>query len=359
MKAPKRNPLSKQVADILREQILSGRWGNKLPGYRPLCEELAVSQPTVKSALAILTSEGILLPAEPAKSRTIAPKAISKTSKKIKHLIVITPKPMEALHSVILSILRPIILEVQKRGWSSELIVTPAYKQSDPCSTLDKLKEEHSADSWLILSPERPMIEWADQSSLQILALGGDVQRSEIPSLGNSLSIMSIQAFSKLLSIGHRRIIMGTVGLKAGIAEATNKALQQCFRNYNSTFSSNYNIADFPRNNPQKFWEILENIFTLTPPTAIILPTCHYLATLLSFCNMRGIRIPEDLSVIVVANSSHLPWFRPQIAHFDTPTKQLSKQLIEWIINHPTQNRGYKDFELPYVPGKSVQPPSS
>jgi DNA-binding GntR family transcriptional regulator len=50
MKSLRRLSLAEQTAEYLRERLLSGYWGGKLPGVNPLCAELQVSQATVRAA---------------------------------------------------------------------------------------------------------------------------------------------------------------------------------------------------------------------------------------------------------------------------------------------------------------------
>ena len=52
--------LSDAVAVYLREVILRGDFGDRLPGERPLAEMLKVSRTSLRMALDLLTAEGLL-----------------------------------------------------------------------------------------------------------------------------------------------------------------------------------------------------------------------------------------------------------------------------------------------------------
>lgn len=52
--------LSDAVANYLREVILRGEFGDKLPGERPLAETLKVSRTSLRMALDLLTAEGLI-----------------------------------------------------------------------------------------------------------------------------------------------------------------------------------------------------------------------------------------------------------------------------------------------------------
>ncbi|MGI5292919.1 GntR family transcriptional regulator [Nonomuraea polychroma] len=55
--------LFKQLADILRAEIARGRWrpGDRLPSETALMQEYEVGRNTVRSAIAVLKSEGLVM----------------------------------------------------------------------------------------------------------------------------------------------------------------------------------------------------------------------------------------------------------------------------------------------------------
>src|SRR5947209_8144946 len=57
----RRADLARQVADVLRHQILGGAYPNRsLPGEAALGREFTVSRNTVREALALLRGEGLI-----------------------------------------------------------------------------------------------------------------------------------------------------------------------------------------------------------------------------------------------------------------------------------------------------------
>jgi DNA-binding transcriptional regulator YhcF (GntR family) len=53
--------VTEQVAEILREGLLRGRWRGTMPGRLRLAAELGINHKTVKAALKILEDEGVLV----------------------------------------------------------------------------------------------------------------------------------------------------------------------------------------------------------------------------------------------------------------------------------------------------------
>lgn len=54
-------PRYRQLTDILRRQIVSGELTGRLPGEKTIMQEYGLSQGTVRHALLILRSEGLIV----------------------------------------------------------------------------------------------------------------------------------------------------------------------------------------------------------------------------------------------------------------------------------------------------------
>ncbi len=65
---------AEQVADRLREEILSETWTNEIPGRNLLAKDLGVNHKTVDAAIALLERDGILAGQGPRRrKRIVAP----------------------------------------------------------------------------------------------------------------------------------------------------------------------------------------------------------------------------------------------------------------------------------------------
>lgn len=51
-----------QIVDAIEHEIVSGRWraGSKLPGERPLADEIGVSRPVIREALRVIAERGLI-----------------------------------------------------------------------------------------------------------------------------------------------------------------------------------------------------------------------------------------------------------------------------------------------------------
>ena len=71
MQPLRRLSLAEMSAEHLRDGLRAGRWGEVLPGVARLAAELDVSRDTVRSALRLLESDGLLGSGGPGRSRSV------------------------------------------------------------------------------------------------------------------------------------------------------------------------------------------------------------------------------------------------------------------------------------------------
>ncbi len=81
---------------------------------------------------------------------------------------------------------------------------------------------------------------------------------------------------------------------------------------------------------------MLGGFFEITPPSLIIVGETRHLITIYSYCMSRGIRIPDDLSVILLVEGKHAPWLYPPPTYFKLHHKAIIKKLITYIEHYPT-----------------------
>jgi LacI family transcriptional regulator len=94
-------------------------------------------------------------------------------------------------------------------------------------------------------------------------------------------------------------------------------------------------------------------------PTGFVLYTPHMLAAVLLAAQRRGLRIPEDLSIIVVSENQR-PLFGKVFATMLLPEYRMGKtavELLERKMEAPDESLPPCALPLPYTAGETVAPP--
>jgi len=94
-------------------------------------------------------------------------------------------------------------------------------------------------------------------------------------------------------------------------------------------------------------------------PTAMVLTSSNHLLTSLSWLVSKGIRVPDDVSLVVLPND---PWYSelyPPVCHYKPNTKTFSHGMAERVLELVEFGRvARKPLAVPveFVPGATIGP---
>ncbi|PQJ28724.1 substrate-binding domain-containing protein [Rubritalea profundi] len=96
----------------------------------------------------------------------------------------------------------------------------------------------------------------------------------------------------------------------------------------------------------------LDSSFQISPPTALIASSCpNYFATQ-SFLLNRGIRVPQDLSLICVDDEPHFSQCRPSVSHIRWSSRSVANRIVRWVRNI---REGKKDTRQTMIKAEFVE----
>lgn len=344
-----------QVAAFLREEVIRGKWPRFLPGRDRLAEELGVNAKTVESALRQLETEGLLLASEKGRSRRIADLATERSAS-LRIALLLSEKQDRAVDFI--SDIRHHLLHAGHDAFHAEkslvdLAMSPAR--------INALVSRTPADAWIVVAASLEVLEWFSNAPVPAFALFGPMTGIPIAGAGPRKAPAIAEAARTLLSLGHRRISMlvrprrrhPVPGLpeQAFLAELKEHGIPP----------SPYHLPDWEEN-PERFHEMLDSIFRLTPPTALIVDEAALYIAVMQFCLDRRLRVPEDLSLVCTDADPGFSWCHRRVAHIDWNRGPVLRRLYQWAEH---LSRGKPDkrqvfSEAKFVPGETIgsAPPS-
>jgi len=172
-----------------------------------------------------------------------------------------------------------------------------------------------------------------------VLALFGRRRQVRIASVGPDKRAALVAAVRALLGLGHRRIVMLTRRMRRlpvpGLYE-------QAFLDELAAHGIDpgpYHLPDWEESG-EGFHEQLARLFQFTPPSALILDEVPFFVATLDFCANRGIRVPEDVSLVSADASPGYDWCRPSVAHIRWDSRPVVRRMLRWAAN---VSRGKED----------------
>jgi LacI family transcriptional regulator len=348
---------SGQLAEMLRGRISAGEWVKSLPSERVLAKEFLVSRSCLRSALEILSNDKVIgesrqsLPRE-ILSRSITPVRRTREIRLATSVADITKSPHLLFQLTTLrKLLAPANLLVEKA-------TVPGYNATDdPSRGLQRMVEAAPDRIWVLHLAAEKVQRWFAENKIPCLVFGSTFAGIDLPKIDIDFRGAGRHAAGRLLSLGHRRIgVMMSRTILAGdeyLLAGINDALQSHLDDAGMIPEPLVLRHDF---HVERLASTLDKTFSrLDRPTALIIHNEHHLLTTVTHLMSRGIRIPEDVSVISLVNDSALERLSPAIDRYcvgDRLIEALARGVMSLYAN---ESRALKRSILPEpIPGRSV-----
>lgn len=321
---------------------------------------MGVSRRTMEAALAQLEADGMLLPAKARRGHFIHPGAKSAVeNQSSQRLFVASSVPLQACDYVSREIVEGISGLLVRKGWEVDHVVNRALSAPKLERELERQADGLAPGMWLLLEPALPAVRWAVSSDLRAICLGGEAREQPILCAAVSLRDMAAAAVKELLAAGHRRIVVPIPPFSENAVATLTSVVAECFRAKGTPFSPAYNTPVLAERTPEALWECLRGVYSVTPPTAFVLMQIVELHLFQSYCLRRGLRIPEDVSVVLLDDDPRLSWVKPEPTRFRYPVRRFIRTVARWLENFPAKDRrGLTLLEPEFIKGGTIASPA-
>lgn len=347
--------LVEKTADWLRREIPAGRWGGRIPGIPTLARECGIAEGTARRAIRLLEKDGVLSYAGPGRRRQLAVTDGALALPRQMRVMVLLRDSLAVEDEGFRWSLAAIQAELEARGHRFVLLAKSQADLKYDDARVMKFVENIEADLWVVVAGSRLLLEWFVARPVPVFALGGGAVG--IPGLavyGGDAGLARAEIIRRLCELGHRRIVYFLPHfVRAGAA----KHIQRELAEFGIT-AGPFNLPDWDET-PGDLQERLARMFRISPPTVIFATSPVWLAGILSFLAEKGLRVPQDVSLVCGNHADFLDWHRPAIVHFKHDDVRLMRRVVQWVDNRA---HGRDDVRASVVPikiveGESIGPP--
>ncbi|MBL6923170.1 MAG: substrate-binding domain-containing protein [Akkermansiaceae bacterium] len=341
---------AEQVAEHLRLAILRGELGGTMPGAHPLAAELGVNHKTVKAALKELEREGLLVPQGAGLGRKIVPP--EEHAPPALRVAVLFYEKGDELHDLYTRF-------QNKLKAAGHTVVHAPKNQTDLGGNLQRLAhmiEGTGADAWVVISGSGEVLQYFEQRQIPVFALYGWASGLRIAGIAANNVPAIAAAMRRLIALGHRRIVMlesrATLSNPGPDCAAFLDELAA-----HGIEAGNYNMPGW-EGGYDGFYRCLESLFARTPPTAMFLfSTAEYFATT-QFLVHRGLRVPQDVSLICCDVAPYFKRYQPTISHVRWSAQLMVNRIARWATNisHGKEDTRQTKIAAEFVEGETVGP---
>ena len=322
------------MAEVLSQDIADGVWQHRLPGYRVLGKRYGVSRPTCEDALKILERREVIGAARPREARKILefPTKVSPASNRQLLIIGDTQRPMTPG-------------EEELVGWISELwrrsggdVMREAghlQRHREPKTLLARWIRKAGADSILLYLPPVAWVEVAESSGLPCYALGGVFLASSGILSGSGLSVSKflVEVVREAIKLAHRRIlvVIRRVASKASMRESIAERIEHLLGDGANEQQVSVSVLTPDLPSPQDWHSWWSSVLVREQPTLVIVDSVYEAVSLHDHCLRHGIRMPQDLSMVVMEDTPILEWMNPPPTRYRFQNEKVMKYFRHWF----------------------------
>lgn len=342
---------SEQVAAHLREEVRRGTWRGLLPGVKLLATQLGVNHKTVQAALEQLEQEEVLVNEGPRRRRRIA-REWADGGKRPLRLAILCFGDGDRREDHIKEIRHRLIEAGHSPFFASRTLEDLEFSQKRVAAFVS----EGAADAWLVVAGSREVLAWFGEQDFPVMALFGRWGQARVAGVGPRKAPAYEEMVARLSALGHRRIVMLARSQRIlpvpGIPE---QAFLGALEANGIPVSPAYNLPVW-ENTRVGFHRQLETLYQVTPPTALVVQEPVLFTAAQQFLARRGLRVPEDVSLVCSDADPIFEWQVPSVAHIRSDSAPWVRHVLRWAARVSSGRPYYRQLVNPaeFVPGGTM-----
>ena len=352
---PHRVSLASQAGAYLREGIRKGLWENWLPSERELCEELQVSRFTLRVALKELARQGITK-AVAQKGTQILTSSITRRSKVNISVGIMTPDRLTDVRphfSLWISKLRELLL---KNKILFDVFEGHHLFEGSIEKRLEKLQSQSPHNCWILHRTTKQIQQWFFDNRIPCVVAGTPATAIELPFVDIDNHALSLHALGHFYGKGHRKMAYLYDDGKTGGGRLCVKTIEGGLVHYSgepmrtSTFDLGSSV--------EKCLRVMDRIMMMgDPPTALLIGSSFKCITAMSHLQLKGYKIPDDISIICRDNDHFLNYFTPTPSRYSADPTKFAKRIFGTtmkVVNREVITKRANVLVPDFIEGQSV-----
>lgn len=317
------------------EGLGDGTWSDVLPSLQDLAKALRFSPPVITQALRRLASRRLIASPGPRRRyRILAGKPVATKAPRPsdgRRLLILTQNGPEAWDESQRRVVMEILDDAAADGWACARETSDFLGARNPRKGWDKLLAHHRPSHLVAIQGTRTLAEWAARRGVRTAFIGGQqVDPSLAAGIGIRMSDILRHCLAHLTRLGHRRILIPIWGglrqLPAFCARELGAALgmdQARLLGEGWVFGApSTKLADHRS-------RLLRHLRKLRPTAVVTIDWRDYLVA--SQClEDEGLRVPADVSLVVLNHGPDAEWVRPAPAHYLIDQGYFAREVRAW-----------------------------
>jgi DNA-binding LacI/PurR family transcriptional regulator len=329
MKPIVRSTVAAETAKGLGELLNSGHWGGAVPGVVEIAKQFRVSKFSARGALKILESEGILKSRGAGRARLFISKETGSIRKSFR-IGILPTIPLRQDNAFVQQIISMIREDVEQSGHHCFISSRSLSQLGHNAGRVLKHIQRETADAWITYRANRDVLAEMAGQTCPVYALGGYYKGLPVAGSVGDIHPALKQAIEELTNLGHRKIVtICSNRWRHPKLIPTAEFLLDTLSSKGITVGD-YNMPDWTES-PEGLADLLESMFLVTPPTALLVVEPSHAVAVLSFLARKRLRVPEDVSLLTTMIDPIQEWHQPPLTKLLSPTVPHVRHIRRWL----------------------------
>jgi DNA-binding LacI/PurR family transcriptional regulator len=347
--------LTRQSADLIRERIQAGEIGPTLPGENELARMLDVSRPTIRGALELLEQEGVVTPSTKGVARLVKNTSEVGAKRAGPSVRFLLAKPLHERSAGFQAGMRQMVERFMTHGARVSFHVSLAFRSVRPDRILAKETANGECDVWMVVDATPQMEAWLESRQIPCVCVGGSY-RHRLPRTGGNGEQAIRDATRSLFALGHRRIVYP---LHDAYGVQMVDTFRACLERQGVTWDESFHAPRW-KDHAANFFPILDRMFSRpNPPTAFLTLGVRNLLPVLTWLGHKGLRVPEDVSLIEMIGDPLLEFLYPPITQYVLDINKACHAAVELALRVARTGRPHDEVRMipmTRIEGRSIGP---
>jgi DNA-binding LacI/PurR family transcriptional regulator len=359
---PRRVLLADQAAEAIDREIKAGRWREWLPSERALRRVLNVSRQTVRAALAQLIARRRIAVKPYAGYRILGVRLAAKATAAAlpREIGLICPEPVYRMPPRFVQVVDIFRGHCAEAGLNLELLEGQRFMRTEPGRIMPRLLRTHPKACWIIVLANRRLQEWFERSGEPVVVYGNVYAGLSLNSVGIDYHACIRHATSLLLARGHRHLTFIAYDLRrAGEEDSLRGFREACAAHRGGEVAPV--VIERPDSDADALCRQLDRALQSPQrPTGFVVSHTHHYAAVATHLALRGLRVPEDVSIICRSEDPFMHFMRPRPTFYRANMETFARLLFDRVraVAAGTAKPGDQRLLMPeLVPGASVAAP--
>jgi DNA-binding LacI/PurR family transcriptional regulator len=323
--------VASQLAVELRAELEKGTWPGWLPSERVLSRTLQASRNTIRAALEQLKADGLIKPVRGLGNRVVGQAKSSPDEKRTKTVGVLIPEPigrLRPLTALWIDELKDLLIE---EGYRLRIHEGRQYYQTNPARVLERLIGQHAHSAWILTLSSEAMQRWFARRRTPCLVAGSTYPDIALPHYDLDNRAICRHAAGILLRVGHRRLaLLNRESRRAGDVDSERGFIEGVRRSPHRDATA---VIAYHRDDVDSVARALRTLLERNnPPTALVVSNSYAYLSTASVLAQRGLRVPQDISLISRDDDPFLASLVPEPARYRVDPHSFAKKIVGSLL---------------------------